>query len=894
MIEIFPSKLQGAALETHHTAARMSLEQWLSANVASFERRAVPPISIHLNGALVDDWSVEFGPDDLVAIYPEPKAEVAWTTIAITAAVSVAVSMALTILLTPKAQKPSSGALSGDKLNEAAAKGNKAKINAPIREVAGRRRIYPDYLLPMHRYFASPREQWVEMLLCIGKGEYEIEPAYVMIGDTPIGALGDDVEYAIYGPGADLSADSRAQWWHSASEVGATSTGSAGLDLRGSADIEQGTAAQAYSFSGYTVSIPTGAGSFPSSWAAGMVVRIESPTAWTVIDGGGSRDIIEGDFSELEPFAGMQIEIVGDNGGLYTIASYTPPVFPATVGQITLDYVGGGAVTALATGTVQMGIGYAGLRYLLSAASTSSLTVVRLTDDGLEDSGWGGFATLQSNEAVITFDSSTTAGDWAGPFAACPPGEVTDSVEVDVMFPGGLIGIDKKGRRLNHSVKVQIEWRDMAAAGAWNTITLVYTERTLDQIGFTETISLPSMMRPEVRMRRVGADSEAANVQDTVQWYGLRAKLSPPASYSGVTLMALRVRGGKRLSAQSEQLVSVTATRKLPTRSGGSWTAPVATRDIAPWFAYLAKSVGYTDDDIDLAELDRLHAIWSARGDTFDQSVERESTVKQSFADALLAGFADVTLDRGVLRPVRDELRTTWEHMYTPQNMTEGLSRRFTAVQPDEFDGVDVEYMDGGTWQVETVQCRLPGDLGRRVEKLKIEGVTSRTQAWRIGMRQRRATKFRRWQYSFSTELDALNSRFMSFCALADDVPGYGQSAILMDVQTVTGGYLLESSEPLDWSAGGAHVVSIRRKDGTLSGPYSATRIDDYRLQVATLDFVPDTSWSVEPPHLLFGPVNRWSYPALISSIRSNGSGADVEAMNYDARVYADDDNAPA
>lgn len=253
-----------------------------------------------------------------------------------------------------------------------------------------------------------------------------------------------------------------------------------------------------------------------------------------------------------------------------------------------------------------------------------------------------------------------------------------------------------------------------------------------------------------------------------------------------------------------------------------------------------------------------------------------------------------MTLDRGVLRPVRDELRTTFEHMYTPQNMTEGLSRRFTAVQPDEFDGVDVEYMDGGTWQVETVQCRLPGDLGRRVEKLKIEGVTSRTQAWRIGMRQRRATKFRRWQYSFSTELDALNSRFMSFCALADDVPGYGQSAILMDVQAVTGGYLLESSEPLDWSAGGAHVVAIRRKDGTLSGPYSATRINDYRLQVATLDFAPDTSWSVEPPHLLFGPVNRWSYPTLISSIRSNGSGADVEAMNYDARVYADDDNAPA
>ncbi|MCY1420166.1 hypothetical protein D9M71_357790 [compost metagenome] len=154
-------------------------------------------------------------------------------------------------------------------------------------------------------------------------------------------------------------------------------------------------------------------------------------------------------------------------------------------------------------------------------------------------------------------------------------------------------------------------------------------------------------------------------------------------------------------------------------------------------------------------------------------------------------------------------------------------------------------------------------------------------------MRQRRSQKYRRKTFSFDTELDALNSRYLSFCALGDDVPGYGQSAIMLNYAAG----VIESSELFDWSAGGTHMVAVRRTDGTLSGPYVATRIDDTHLSITGLDFVPDTSWDVEPPHLLFGPVASFSYPVLITDISPSGStGASVSAVNYDVRVYADDD----
>ena len=898
MIRIYPSKLEGEPLETHHIGSAMTIGAWLRANVASYSEREVHPISFEVNGALVPsgEWdSFVIAPDDLVDITPEPKEPISATAMLVYAAVAVAAAV-LVVSLMPKPQTKGGGGVGrGDALNEASAKGNKVRINDPIREVAGKRRVYPDYLLPPHRFFSAPRDQWVEMLLCIGKGKFEIPASRILVGDTPLISLGSDAEYSIYQPGQSLAGESAAEWWHSADEVGATSTGSAGLELTATYAVDPEPTATIYIFSGDTITIPSGAGSFPAGWAPGMIVRIEAPRPYTVVDGGADRDIIEGSFAWMAPFAGMVIEVAGDYAGSFVVHSYTP----GAPDQLTLNYLNGSPVTALPAGPASLSVGYAGLRYRIVAAGTSAISVERLTDTGAQDEQeWPGFDDFNSADAVITLDASTQEGAWTGPFMACPPNEVASHIEWDVMFPGGLCGVDKKGRKYSISVTVEMQYRDAAVAGAWTSVRKTYRGAQVDQLGYTESLTLPSMMRPEVRLRRIGAKSDSTQIIDGVEWYGLRAKLQAPTAYEGVTVMAVRVKGGNRLAAQSEQLISAEVTRVLPVRTGdGAWDVETPTRDIVPFVAYVARSIGYTDDDLDFAELDRLGALWAQRGDRFDMAYESASTVKQIIGHALKAGFADLTIERGRLSAARDEPRDTPEQtfapktdMYTPQNMTEELERDFSAVGPDDFDGVDVEYVDENTWAVETVECRLPGDIGRKVEKLTAEGITSRTRAWRLGMRQRMAHKHRRWAYRWSTELDALNSGFMSFCHVADDVPGYGQSALMLSYDSG----IIESSEPFDWSAGGAHVVGIRRPDGTLSGPYAATRIDEYRLSITGLDFEPDTSWSIEPPHLLFGPVNRWSYPALITSISPSGTdGASVEAVNYAPEVYAYDNATP-
>ncbi|MDN6874074.1 host specificity factor TipJ family phage tail protein [Pseudomonas citronellolis] len=907
MIEIYPSRLEGEPLERHPIIRPVTIRDWLVANVPSFGDREVHPISIGLIPAEfacrsdlterqinaeervvpAEDWAdTLLQPQDTLRIYIEPRGTDPFT---ITVALFKGAQSVFRSFM-PKIPGVSSVPGSGESLTDSNADANKVKLGDVIPELAGNPKRYPDYLVPPRKYFAGPREQWMEVLLCVGKGEYQIPASSVLIGDTALLALGADARYTIYGQGEDLSAETGAEWWHTATEVGATSTGTAGLELTVATDVTQSPTASAYQFNGFTITIPTGQGSFPEDWEEGQVIRVIAPYSYTVTDG-TPRDVITGPLGMLNAEPGDEIEVVGVNGGFYTVED-----FDVSTGM-TLDYEWGDPADQLALGTGLATIGPKGLLYRIVTISEDLqvITVERLDSSGSTDTGWPGFDAMTSSSAVISLDLSGSEGGYRGPFPACPEYEKTSLIEVDVFMPEGLCGVGREGQFYQISVFYDVEWRDMAVGGAWTVVSFSHAGNSLDQQGFTDQIALPYAMRPEVRIRKVFVNqggNSTSEYRDTAQWYGLRAKMQGKTSYAGVTTIAVKVRSSDRISSMTDNKISMRPVRILPTRSGGAWTSPQPTRDIVPWVAYVAKSIGYTDADLDLAQLDALDAIWKSRGDTYDIAITDAGTVKSNIEDALDAGFAELTIKRGKISPVRDQPRSSFDHMYTPQNMTEALVRSFTAPGPDDYDGVDVEYTDRDTWETATVECRIAGDVGRKVEKIKAPGVTDRDRAWRIGMRRRMVQLFRRWDYTWSTEMDAYNSDYLSYCVVADDVPGYAQSALLLSYQILSGGVVqLESSEPLDWSSTAPHVVAVRRPDGTVSGPYVATRLDDYTLTIPSLDFTPDVSWDIEPPHLLFGSFFRWAYPVLITSIEPDSNvGASVSAVNYDSRIYQYDD----
>jgi hypothetical protein len=999
-VRVFSSKFSNEPAEVSNFDGP-TVGDWLLANVPSYKQHLTQQFSVSVNGErlLQEHWHQrQVSTLDAVDITVEPKG---------TELFFGGLFLVATRMMTPKIPKMSSlSNNSGKDLDNASVKGNKIKINDPRPEIAGKRKIYPNYAKPDHRYFAGPRDQRVDLCLDIGVGDFDIQPSDILIGDTPLLSFGADASFAIYPPNTSLAADPRAVWWHDVKEVGSGSNGSPGLDLTEGTPLTPGYTASTLQYNGYDISV-VGAGAFPADWTPGLIVRVEVPYQYIVTDGGASRDIISGmPLRMLNPAVGDAIEIVGGSSGTYLVNSFVPyaaevpatsgspstltasaaptrfdynvtpisftvslsgtgsypitlntattnlaglvsaintakgsapftassaggkvvltqtgantggsltstaavavlgsspitvagaaptALIPEVIPQMTLNFPSGAPVLSFPLGFVVMSIGPAGLRFRVVAATTANLNVSRLTSAGAPDASFPGFQTLVTSGSLISLDASSLQGGYRGPMAMCPEGELTQQIEYDVFCPSGLVFLGSKGEQLVINSNHQFEWRDMAVSGAWTVVQNSFAAASLDAIGKTFIVNLPYPMRPEVRIKKlfISQGGQRSEYRDDLVWYGARARLNGATIYPNSTVIVLTVRGGDRLAAAAENQVSLKATRKLPVRRGGIWQAAEATRDIVPFCLYLLKSVGYTDADLDLAEWDRLDALWRARGDHYDHVHDSASTVQQVIEQALAAGFAELTVKNGLLRPVRDEPQTFYKALYTADATMGQLDIRFDAVKIDDYDGVDVEYMDGIKWQVATVKCRLPGDLGRKVLLIKLNGVTNKTKAYQIGMRRRREMRYRRKTFSWNTEMAALNSNYMDYAQVAGETPGYAQSTIMQSCnQDRT---VVTATEPFNWSELlPPYFISVRREDGTNFGPVQVTRVDDYTAALMTpLDFAPILDLSITRPHILFGV----GYSVQITEINPNGTDeASVKAHIYAPEVYLDDDSLP-
>jgi hypothetical protein len=268
--------------------------------------------------------------------------------------------------------------------------------------------------------------------------------------------------------------------------------------------------------------------------------------------------------------------------------------------------------------------------------------------------------------------------------------------------------------------------------------------------------------------------------------------------------------------------------------------------------------------------------------------------VRDAINTALNVGFSEMTVSQGKIKPVRDEPRDMLNaHMYTPQNMTKALKTSFSVVTPEESDGIRVTYVDEDTWEETTVLCLLPTDTGFKLDEITIDGVTTRDKAYQLGMRQRSIQFHRRKKYLFSTEMDALNSEYWSTAVLGDDIPSYAQSGIMWSIQAQGADKaLIQSSEVFTWKDGASHVVSWRKSNGKIAGPFPCTKVSDFYL-LATIgsEPLPTINGTQEPPHLLFGTSAEYGYPAIVTKVAPSGRfDIAVEAVNYNANVYDYDD----
>lgn len=1020
-IRIYPSRLPGEPLETHHHET-LTLSSWFEQKVNGWTPDQQHPVAVEIDGASVPpaEWPLCFiGPDSDVRIYPVPYGTGA--EIALWVAVSVAVASAayslymMSTMQTGGASQPGNG----DQLELNPAKANMAKLGDPIREILGRYKVWPDYVVqPISRFDSSdPKKFSTSMFLCVGVGDMTIPASSVRIGSTPVSAFGDDVSYAIYSPGANVSGDSRSENWFNNGEVGNTTSGTSGLDLGSTGPQTVSITADAVLVSGNTITLIEASASddeteIPASWVVGTIVTVIAPNSYNVANTGG-YSVIFGDVDELAPVVGMPVAVnfnesdydlfiasyapgvpavpgVGgsaasvtasaapttydfssspatftigwdgttyavslitnyvtmsglvntvtnqltgsgliarDNSGRLQIVEETSPfaggsishsVLPAAAfGSAPVDVVGvassggtaaveahitlayssatGKPFTGIPDGVQRIGIGYGDGQFRITAIDDQTITVERVvvTQDAAGndvvtvDATWPGFTERTLLDAQVTGVNDDYA--WLGPFLACPDGETTTVIENNFIFPNGHIQYNSKGNPKSHSVRVLVQYRNAATAGAWITRTYDFKGKTADGHGYTRRISGLAAAQYEVRVRRT-TKIGGSNTVNNVYWQALRSLLrARPSSYAGVTTMGITVRTGNRLAAQSDRRISVVPTRIY---SGGR-----TARSISGALYHVLESLGFTADQIDSSAIDSLESTyWTPRGETFDFATGESTSALEMLQKICYAGMGYFLLTDGLVSAGREGIKP-WVGMITPQETTEELQTSFKAPSQDDYDGVDVTYINGTTWAEETVQCRLPANpTPLKVESYKLDGVLDQDRAYRIGMRRLLGYTLQRLQHTTSTEMDALCYEYMDRIILADDIPGSQTlSCLITAVSYNSSTITLTLSESPDWSFESPRVI-IRNQEGSASLMQVPTRIDDYTISIPYNPSLEVETWAIndpyiEPPRLLFCSSVRVPYDALIGEISPGNDGtSSVAAVQYHPGKYAYDD----
>jgi hypothetical protein len=741
-----------------------------------------------------------------------------------------------------------------------------------------------------HVYFKDNKE-YVSLMLAVGVGEYDILSSEMSIAETPVDRYTGDVTCQIFSPNADVSGNDAHRNIYTSAEIDG-----GGFELTTNpSKFSTGDTLQLYH--NYVSTPSTSSPTFNvlldntyqafTDWTVGDTLQFDGVVNSAILFEGHvdiANNVIYGESLNVAS-QGDKIVLIGagDEDGEYIVSSITST-------QISLNTLAGSPASFTNRENRRIRVmaenHFFGLYEITSVTSDEfkGWTVKKINDPSwtafpAEYTQWLRTSVEKINGEIDNYE--------LGPYLSSPKNEQTELIALDFQLSGGLGKVENDGTITSRTIDLNIYYRKLNED--WLTQRYSITAATLDGLGETVEIPVPKGTY-EVSVERISPISNDVSTRDAITWKRLKSELVAAKSYADTTTICITMSGSNALSNSASKKFNLIATRKLPIYENGSWQPAQATTDIAPFFAYVIKDVGHTDQQIGLSEMATLHNIWKSRGDSFSAVFDSSSTLFSVLKLILAPGMAEPTLDFGQIIPVRDQPRAVFEHMYQPDNMLPpGLERSTKLFDDDEPDGIEVEYFSSETWKPETVMCLLPDELGINPEKMRAFGVTDINKAYQLGMRKRRTRRYRRTEYKFKTEMDALNSRYYSYCALADDTPGYSQTGRLVAASGLT----MTVDQPLEWGSG-THFLALRKPDGTLSGPYIATKLnDDYSLKIGSeLDFSPNFSGQIELPLFMFGEATRWCYPVVVTNISPEGTDTvSVKAENYDPRIYLDDDS---
>lgn len=484
-----------------------------------------------------------------------------------------------------------------------------------------------------------------------------------------------------------------------------------------------------------------------------------------------------------------------------------------------------------------------------------------------------------------------------GPYLLNPANTSVDTIKVNFAYSTGLYAVNADGAVQPATCTTTITLTEIdnsgASTGQYQTFNITHTKATTTAYRVTATL-LPGPLfttgRYSISAVRTNAKNTSTNGQDQCTIESAFALGHSMRKFES-SLLYVNLPGTDVVGQDAAEKVNVVATRKLRTRTNGTWTSTVTTRN--PVWAILDIlqqnfGAGLPDTALDLSYWEEIAAELSAH--SFDYRFEQKTTVWDaiSVVAAVFRGKpywigsdVRISVDTAVRTPVC---------VFTPDSAKD-LRLHMAFQTSTENDCIEAAYVDPDTGLQDSVYFTPPGSEAVNPTKITFAGVTDRETAWRLAAYTYLQKTLLRDTVTFSTGLDGKIPMLGEVILVSWPLPAWTSAGIVL---ASDGGARLELSESVPYQDG---WITLRANNGDKWGPIRyilEEALSASGKPIVALEHTPDASLdftAVERDSIAYtiGQADMVTRRFQVTSAAPSGDSVQIEGMAFDSAVFSYD-----
>ena len=802
----------------------------------------------------LDDLDILIGEEEQITILVMPTGGIEWATIGaylLQAAIAVAIGYTINLLFPPKTPGSFKQEAESPTYSINATR-NQARLGDVIPSHYGTVTWSPDFASAPYQFFYEySNDQFVDELLCLGFGSYNIEEIY--IGDVPVTSLeAGSVQWWKFEP------------WQHMNRMGVI-----------------------------------------TDYIYGRIKNTEMPWPFR-------EDVFTSPAVEQLEFSRDRQDSQTNVGfsGVARAAGYDPIAQQQVPGRIselpvTLDIRGGD--TIVISGTANNNGEHKIAYVALDPTNPALMSIYEAPDTPvpfLDEDPVSGSYNLNPTETV---NGKQVYKPIYGPFRAQPAGREVTVIECDILFPQGLYRIDGTSGNIRPidegaaegPVELEFTYQAIdpdtgAAIGAPIVQQKVISGKQRNPKRVTHSSETIPQAAYEVSVQLISGVSDDSRRHELCQWVGLKGILAMNGqvpAYLNTTLLAVRMKATSGLGGAARARIRVKANRYLGDDAEGN---PVKSSNPIRVIKDIWKSTEYGMarplDELDLATLNAYQTEWDALpgAPSFNGSFDQRSTGFDAMQQVASMCAGRIIQNGGLTTLVVDKQQPVRTAVFTAANIVrDSLSIQYNFDTTNDYDSIQIEYRDAETFQPKFVIH--PPD-GVMPDTYQLFGCTSDEYALQYAKYLRAVKRLRRKEITFSTELDGLIPQFGDRIAVsAPMAPEWGVSGMIVDTIDA---FTLRVDHNLTWAAPpDTNQMILRTVDGSPTDAYTVTRgaSDDIVVFTDDLTGIVFDAENQDPTSYVFGTQQNFVRDFILSKSEPEGdTTVKVQGQTYTAAIYTD------